>query len=79
MAYEVVMSYHLHMPSYFLGTFTEYPGDTCRTDEVPAAGQYVFLLWGNGFCILSSGRLCGRKDYKVSLISLSSTSLFTMA
>jgi len=26
MAYEVVMSYHLHMPSYFLGTFTEYPG-----------------------------------------------------
>ena len=25
MAYEVVMSYHLHMPSYFLGTFTEYP------------------------------------------------------
>ena len=27
MAYEVVMSYHLHMPSYFLGTFTEYPFD----------------------------------------------------
>ncbi len=27
MAYEVVMSYHLHMPSYFLGTFTEYPYD----------------------------------------------------
>ena len=25
MAYEVVMLYHLHMPSYFLGTFTEYP------------------------------------------------------
>ena len=24
-AYEVVMPYHLHMPSYFLGTFTEYP------------------------------------------------------
>ena len=28
MAYEVVMSYHLHMPSYFLGTFTEYPYKT---------------------------------------------------
>jgi sigma-B regulation protein RsbU (phosphoserine phosphatase) len=27
MAYEVVMSYHLHMPSYFLGTFTEYPNE----------------------------------------------------
>ncbi|WP_349983110.1 hypothetical protein, partial [Phocaeicola massiliensis] len=24
-AYEVVMPYHLHMPSYFLETFTEYP------------------------------------------------------
>ena len=25
MAYKVVMPYHLHMPSYFLETFTEYP------------------------------------------------------
>ena len=25
MAYEVVMLYHFHMPSCFLGTFTEYP------------------------------------------------------
>jgi len=24
-AYEMVMPYHLHMPSYFLETFTEYP------------------------------------------------------
>ena len=30
MAYEVVMSYHLHMPSYFLGTFTEYPFAMCQ-------------------------------------------------
>lgn len=30
MAYEVVMPYHLHMPSYFLGTFTEYPFLTAR-------------------------------------------------
>ena len=28
MAYEVVMPYHLHMPSYFLETFTEYPFST---------------------------------------------------
>ncbi len=38
MAYEVVMSYHLHMPSYFLGTFTEYPYRSSfiesRTDDV---------------------------------------------
>lgn len=25
MAYEVIMLYHLYMPLYFLGTFTEYP------------------------------------------------------
>ena len=29
MTYEVVMPYHLHMPSYFLGTFTEYPYLMC--------------------------------------------------
>ena len=28
MAYEMVMPYHLHMPSYFLETFTEYPTDS---------------------------------------------------
>ena len=35
MAYEVVMPYHLHMPSYFLGTFTEYPKrkDSSRNEE----------------------------------------------
>ena len=29
MAYEMVMPYHLHMPSYFLETFTEYPRNSC--------------------------------------------------
>jgi len=29
MAYEMVMPYHLHMPSYFLETFTEYPFLIC--------------------------------------------------
>ena len=28
MAYEMVMPYHLHMPSYFLETFTEYPAQS---------------------------------------------------
>ena len=31
MAYEMVMPYHLHMPSYFLETFTEYPFGTDKT------------------------------------------------
>ena len=30
MAYEMVMPYHLHMPSYFLETFTEYPELTAQ-------------------------------------------------
>ena len=25
MAYEVIILYHLYMPWYFVGTFTEYP------------------------------------------------------
>ena len=25
MAYEVILLCHLHMPLYFIGTFTEYP------------------------------------------------------
>ena len=43
MAYEVVMPYHLHMPSYFLETFTEYPylwfyNDTDRV------GIFIYLF-----------------------------------
>ena len=42
MAYEMVMPYHLHMPSYFLGTFTEYPqgGVSFLLD---AEGQKLFV------------------------------------
>ena len=28
MAYKVIILYQLYMPSYFLGTFTEYPSIT---------------------------------------------------
>ena len=41
MAYEVVMPYHLHMPSYFLETFTEYPFLETFT-EYPYTKQAVF-------------------------------------
>ena len=30
MAYEVIILGHLHMPLYFLGTFTEYPHFVCN-------------------------------------------------
>ena len=34
MAYKVIILYRLYMPSYFLGTFTEYPSDkTAVTDS----------------------------------------------
>ena len=29
MAYKVIILYQLYMPSYFLGTFTEYPKVVC--------------------------------------------------
>ena len=30
MAYKVIILYQLYMPSYFLGTFTEYPYFRCQ-------------------------------------------------
>ena len=30
MAYKVIILYQLYMPSYFLGTFTEYPSVSFR-------------------------------------------------
>ena len=35
MAYKVIILYRLYMPSYFLGTFTEYP--------------YIYFAEGGGF------------------------------
>ena len=46
MAYEVVMSYHLHMPSYFLGTFTEYPKENVKTTSALLGLSYrSFIKW----------------------------------
>ena len=41
MAYEMVMPYHLHMPSYFLETFTEYPDLLAITDKYLSIKQYI--------------------------------------
>ena len=38
MAYEVVMPYHLHMPSYFLETFTEYP---CKAGSMSGGTSFI--------------------------------------
>ena len=34
MAYKVIILYQLYMPSYFLGTFTEYPFCDCLKDRL---------------------------------------------
>ena len=39
MAYEMVMPYHLHMPSYFLETFTEYPDDKSQSYIIKIESQ----------------------------------------
>ena len=51
MAYEMVMPYHLHMPSYFLETFTEYPD--CK---VCLGGLYSLLQWA----LRSIGGVCSK-------------------
>ena len=44
MAYEMVMPYHLHMPSYFLETFTEYPkGKMNLKSFTPFGGSKISL------------------------------------
>ena len=35
MAYKVIILYQLYMPSYFLGTFTEYPNERMPVIEHP--------------------------------------------
>ena len=47
MAYEMVMPYHLHMPSYFLETFTEYPQIPCFFRGVYAYPLVYVLFYGN--------------------------------
>ena len=36
MAYKVIILYQLYMPSYFLGTFTEYPCSNLYSFQAPA-------------------------------------------
>ena len=57
MAYEVVMPYHLHMPSYFLETFTEYPW----------IGRFSF----DTLPFLVSDSLCLEHSYRACIVSTS--------
>ena len=54
MAYEMVMPYHLHMPSYFLETFTEYPY-FCHAPKTKNPRKVLIYRDFLCFAILSSG------------------------
>ena len=45
MAYEMVMPYHLHMPSYFLETFTEYPYSFATVFTAFSGIIVYIILW----------------------------------
>ena len=47
MAYKVIILYQLYMPSYFLGTFTEYPYLNLNFLEQP--GRFSVLLIESGY------------------------------
>ena len=57
MAYEMVMPYHLHMPSYFLETFTEYSTPTVYNISVRnccnCLPEYILYLFFILFPILT--------------------------
>ena len=88
MAYEVVMSYHLHMPSYFLGTFTEYP--IISSKKLPLLHMIVagVILFKNNSFYLSYGIMSDKirslyqgssisfKTFPISVHSSSTISLF---
>ena len=67
MAYEVVMSYHLHMPSYFLGTFTEYPFHKERLQAIPEEehARYMPVMIYRRLRMLRRILRCAQKDNTV--------------
>ncbi|KAB5260426.1 hypothetical protein, partial [Bacteroides stercoris] len=54
MAYKVIILYQLYMPSYFLGTFTEYPY------LVPINSSQTCLYSATGFAIVAAIVSCLR-------------------
>ena len=40
MAYKVIILYRLYMPSYFLGTFTEYPFSVIHSERSEESFPY---------------------------------------
>ena len=53
MAYKVIILYQLYMPSYFLGTFTEYPKIKKNRTEYLLSPVFLFTQ----YLTLSSAKL----------------------
>ena len=49
MTYEVIILGHLHMPLYFIGTFTEYPFFTGLRAQLSFKGQVSQVLHDSSF------------------------------
>ena len=73
MAYEMVMPYHLHMPSYFLETFTEYPYVCIPPHIRMCEGTRTY-----GFYFTSSTTidLAGRVTFKLPLLTFAPVNSF---
>ena len=80
MAYEMVMPYHLHMPSYFLETFTEYPylSSIIRDVSGELAGNWIdnYVIIEAKALLISSNLTIQEICYKLNFSTPSSFTRF---
>ena len=67
MAYKVIILYQLYMPSYFLGTFTEYPSLKLDLPEMKREENFS-SLFGNRFSYDNSKIILDVPAYGVEII-----------
>ena len=53
MAYKVIILYRLYMPSYFLGTFTEYPKEGRQKPRLGFLPPLSFILYED-YCLVAT-------------------------
>ena len=72
MAYKVIILYQLYMPSYFLGTFTEYPCFKGSSAFFSIHSTYIQL---SGYC-LKADRILQQASQAVCTTIIHSTGCF---
>ena len=68
MAYEMVMPYHLHMPSYFLETFTEYPFVNLRSLPFQPFHHFKVRIWSHNLSVANFGG--GTSAYRTLVVQV---------